>query len=592
MKSILQRLGAIHLLLFSWLSVQIIYISALEEILDLNLPLDNVPIEIEDSPPSSPGHPIEIEDSPPTSPLNNQQESPTALRYIGEGSQINSKRKNKKQQANIEGLEDKDYMEGVEYKTQQVPTSSKKARMASKNKDIKRSSSSKIDSSTINSIDKVKEIAITHDLIPSTLLTDIESWFKQLEATLVNKAKPYVQRTFKKAKKILPHTIKIKAVSNANAVAISFLACMKLLHEDQYHEMNDWETQIFEDAWIFIKSVFHPWDQIGQDDIKISKRPQEMTKALEYVDNLQPLFLYNHLQSAKSADLSLKFLWTFWKRWYRESIYQNKRFLATETGFVRRVQYSILHNGLVQSSIHPEVNLQSFKPMDEFGSHHQMLKEHSLQYVRPKGYSPNSEIDPEHLEHILYYVGKLELELLEQHQRVDEFLEWLNQDLAHKLTSQKDNKNKNGDKLKAISKCVSITYQRLVPIFFGAVKLMEKSTSLVPIKDEDKTVSEAWKFLERHLNNWKKIILGNRFHLELPEDLRQDPTLIQSHSLLLTMLNLNSDSHIPFEIISKLYYLKNNFNSDVIGGHGIGYHDDMLKHQLIESFLDLQKKVE
>ncbi|EGG09663.1 uncharacterized protein MELLADRAFT_60741 [Melampsora larici-populina 98AG31] len=597
MISTIKWLGVFHLLLCLLLLKQIDQTLAFEDLPDLNSSLDHLPIKIEDSPPTSPlqefPSPIKIEDSPPTSPLQDQQDAHRPLGYTGENSQGNlrrlqyiSSRKNKEPQSNIQDLENLQYMEVVDGGSLHIPKPLKKAKFSSKNREIGGPSNSKIDSSAINLIDNIKEMAKTHDLIPSTLVSAIDDWFTNLEAKMSDKIKGY-DSTYKRKRIIHPHVR--RAVSKANAVATSFLVCLKLLHEDQYHEVINWEEQILQDGWVFIRTIFEEWNGLEQDDLNISKTTRKMSKSLEHINDLQPSFLYHHLVSVRLQGLNIKFLWNLWKRWYRESGYYNKRFLATQTCFVRHIQYLILHNGFIDSPINPEVILQGFKQMDKIESHQQMLKEHILQFDWPK--RSNSDINPDHLERMLHHVGQLELELLEQHQPVEEYLENINQHFLNVLPRQENNKENHEDKLKVVFKCVGATYRRLIPTFFGAVKLMEDPKSLVPAKDEDKTVYQAWKFIKNHLDHWKNIDLSEGYHLRLSENFSHDHDSKESYWLFLEMLNLNSDSPIPFGVISRLYYPQNSSPNKLIREHGIMDQQDTLKHKLIESFLNLQNQV-
>ncbi|KAH9813088.1 hypothetical protein DFH28DRAFT_376236 [Melampsora americana] len=603
MISILRWHGALHLICFSLISIKIHQISAFEEIPDLNLSLNQLPIEIEDSPPTSPHHnfhhPIEIEDSSPTSPLKDQEEPHVGLGYMGDNSQSSFKRKRKsgfqkgkEPQSSIQGFSDIQDMEGLNDERLVIPKSSKKPKISLKHKDIGGSSSSKLHSSSITSIYEINNLATKHNLIPESILKKMDTWFIRLQDNISDKIKGHPPRPDRK-RIILPHVK--KGVSKAKAVATSFLACLKLLYADQHHNMEIWEESILEEGWIFMKSIFELWNEMEQDDLKMSKNFLQMTRILEHVDDLQPEYLYHQLSSVGTQHFPITFLWHFWRRWYREfqSTYPVERFFATASSFLKNIQYSILHNGLIDSSKDPEEILQSLKPVDIADSHQQMIREYILQIGWPKIYSPNSEIQSDHLEFLMHHVGHIELRLLEHHQPVEEWLESLNQHFATKLyrLQQNENPKSNEDTLRAISRCIGDTYSRLIPLFFGAVKFMEDSKSVLPAKNEDKNISQSWKFIKTYLDHWKKIDLRDGVHLELSKEFSKDQISIESHTLFLTMLNLKNDSKIPLEIISKLYYLKNLSPTNAIEEHGIRYQDAILKQKMIESFFAFQDQV-
>ncbi|EGG09669.1 uncharacterized protein MELLADRAFT_103708 [Melampsora larici-populina 98AG31] len=439
--------------------------------------------------------------------------------------------KQKEPHTYVQGLQDDQDVEGFDDERLGIFKSHKKTKFCSSQKGIGESSQSPIIPSDFILVDTIKEISTTHNLLPQKIQNDISIWTFKLEKNVLLIMKQN-QNVFGEE----TYPFLEAAVSRAGVVANCFLTCIKLLHEDQQHDVQGFKDYILEDGWRFIQRLFNQWVLMDWSNLRATKRR-------EHIDDLQPHVLYNYLGTLKANRFTIGYMWVFWKRWYRESTYPQKRLLATKNCFVKHIQYSILHHGFIDFPIDPEAILQSFKPIDRIEVHKHMLKEHSLQFNRLKDSYPKSVIDYVHLVYMVHHVGTLELELLEHHEPVVEWLEGLLQHLQEEITKQGLN---NEERVKSISQCVRATYSRLIPAFFGAIKLMDQSESLVSVKEKDVTISNAWTFLKAHLDQWRKSNMCNIFNCGNMENIPGYHCSGDSHTLFKAMLKLKSNFRIPF----------------------------------------------
>ncbi|KAH9823800.1 hypothetical protein DFH28DRAFT_943670 [Melampsora americana] len=529
---------------------------------------------------------LEFETDPTTLGSFGKQQNPDkSLYHIGNTSQNNHKRmrvfgsqeKNDKH-PQIQGSEEMPYMGEVEGEALEISTSSKKKKTISKDKQIEGVSHSKYLPPNMYSLDMIKEVGIHQKLLPQDLLTEIQTWFSTLNHNLCERIRgdiPEFRTTGFASKHLKP------AVTKAIILTISFLTCIKILHHDQDYDIQNWEERLLKDGWNFIQIIFNQWNTIEWNVL-------EKTKRHEHIDDLQAEVLHNHLEHVRSKNLTIKYLWSFWKRWYRESRFPNKRLLATETYFVKYIQYSILLHGQIKSPIHLEVILQNFKTIDSIQGHHQMLKQHALQFHWLQRYYSNSPINDHTLQHMMKHIGQFELELLEHHEPVVEWLERLLQDLQNHLIKQGMNDKHTS---KSISQCIKATYNRLLPIFLGAIKLMEESKTSVPVKEKDETISNAWSFFKFLLNNWRNLNFKNIFLLEIETKSLEVNHLKESYQLFVEMYKIKPHEHLHLDLISRLHYFQSLSPGDMIDEREFRYHHAKLRRKLVNIFWDLQREL-
>ncbi|KAH9823798.1 hypothetical protein DFH28DRAFT_224989 [Melampsora americana] len=517
--------------------------------------------------------------------LGNQQAYELAPQYIAHQSKgkhkrvrgIGSQKENEKY-PHIQRLNNLPYIEAVETETHQMSTSSKKPKPLATDKDMKGPSDSHIQilSPDINLVATIEKISISHKLLPQDLLTEMSTWFDKLEYDICQRERDYKKRNRKTGvgfKNTKP------AVSKARALATAFLTCIKLLHQDQHHDVQHWEVQVLVDGWSFIKRIFDEWNIL---DWKIL----ETIRWDEHVDDFQPNALYHWLESLKPKRFTIDHLWGFWKRWDRESIYPHKRFLPTETVFVKHLQHSISKNVNIINRMDLNSILQGFNPKDRSDGHQKMLEEYILHshWFKSKTYPSNSIDNNFHLEYMMQHVGQFELDLLEHHEPVLKWLETLLQDMKHQLIKQGVNDKNTA---KQISQCLRLTYKKIVPMFLGAMKLIEEPRSTAPVYQKDMTVFNAWSLLKTHLDHWRNMDLKNVLQNKPLEDNHS----MEGRDLFVKLLMIKKNFHIPLGMISQLYHLHILSLGNEIVEHGPRFHLFQLKSTLSKVFWDLHRQI-
>ncbi|KAH9813977.1 hypothetical protein DFH28DRAFT_1059702 [Melampsora americana] len=523
-----------------------------------------------------------VADPPQDFAINDQQEPLLVPKSIGGNSLRNPKipreivsQKQKEKMpsiqeniASIEELADEPF---------QMPTYDKSSKLLSTNIEGKGSSISSIILPKINLVDTVNHFATSRNLIPQTLQTEIRIWTIQLKENILVRIRYHNPGSGKIGD---AHDHLDTAISRASAVATCFLTCMKLLHEDQDQNEERSEKELLETGWRFIKGIFDQWTLMDWSNFNL-------VKINEHIDDLQADVLYHHLGKVRPNRFTIGYIWHFWKRWYRESTYPKKRLLVTKHCFVEHLKHSLLNHGPMGNLMNPEAKLQNFKSIDRIKFHQPMLQENGLRFHGLREY-PFETINTSHLVYFVDHVGTLELELLEHHEPVVEWFE----SLLHDLQDQAQRQGiYDESQVKEISRCVRATYSRIIPPFFGIIKLMEQSQSLVSVKEKDLMISNGWKFMKTHLDCWRKLDLRNVLKDKKIEPFSENDSSRESHLLFKKILKLKPNSRIPFGLITKLAYLYDSSLSNVLKKGDFSNLQAQLKGKIIKIFWDLQRQV-
>ncbi|KAH9811067.1 hypothetical protein DFH28DRAFT_901538 [Melampsora americana] len=409
-------------------------------------------------------------------------------------------------------------------------------------------------------------------LIPTSIHKDIKTWFSELRNSICEKG-AINNPGYKQGGE--DYNAVTRATSEASVITTFFLICMKLLHGDQHWGMTDWENRLLDNGWNFIQKLFAKCMKIDLEQFGKLHR-------YDHVDELHPEVLLNYLGNIRQHKLATRFFWRLWKRWYRDSTYSNKIFLATEDHFIRKIQQLDLHNGYSAVSKEEQELKQSIHPMDSKDYHQSVLQEYILQFHN-LGRRPPQGRD---LVSLAQNIGKFELDLLEHHVPVVEWLEGLMRYMVSELHLQ-DNKKRHA--VSTISKFFKIIYGRVLPAFLGTLKLMEYPKSIMALQERDETVSDGWKFLKLHLDNLRKIDVGNILGVQHAHPVPEDQKVKETYHQFIAVLSVGNPEYIPLEIIHRLYYLKNappdTIDSDTIKAEGA-----IFKKKLKEIYLNFQNE--
>ncbi|EGG03432.1 uncharacterized protein MELLADRAFT_65564 [Melampsora larici-populina 98AG31] len=419
----------------------------------------------------------------------------------------------------------------------------------------------------------IKSIAQSKNVILKILYKDTKTWFSRLRDRICEKGARENSGYMKGGKNYVFVT---RATSEGHVITTLFLNCMKLLHRDEHSVMPSWEHGILVDGWTFIQQLFNQWMSMSTD----LQRCEQLHR-YDHIDELQPEVLFNYLKNIRQHKISPKFLWSLWKRWYRDSKYSEKIFLATEEHFIMKIQQLNLHNGHNGISKQGKGLIQRGQTIDNKDYHQNVLQEHILQFhklTKPSPFGRDLVILAQH-------IGRFELDLLEHHEPVTEWLESLLKYMVSEIHVQDDKKR---HAVQTISNYVKTMYYRVIPIFLGILKLMEDSNPMMGIQERDTTVSDGWEFMKYHLGHWRKIDIGSVFGFPLAHPIPEDHKIKESYNQFKGILSIGNPNLVPLKNIHRLYYLKNAPANDVFDSDTINAEGKIFQIKLQEIYSQLQ----
>ncbi|KAH9811060.1 hypothetical protein DFH28DRAFT_474744 [Melampsora americana] len=381
--------------------------------------------------------------------------------------------------------------------------------------------------------------------IPGKMEKEIELWFYELKYTILQRVRLLQYDGFMIDR--ITRSVS-KFISKAEKeLTISFLTCLKLLHEHKVWGSKDWDQMILEDGWNFVQRIFIQLKML--DPEKIIENGS--SRSNDHVDNLQPSALYAYMIYRNPDNITIELFWGMWKKWYRESKLPHKRFIATRNHFDQQLKMSMINTERIKVSRKEKAKNELFQESSGHVYHEDLLNNHFLQF--PRFLSVNYKLVPQtrNSAYLIQHVGELEVELLEHHEPVAEWFEKLGEDLRAQL-------HKSGihdrDSTQALSKCVKDVCTRLLPKFFGLLKMMEDPKPLVLAREVDLTVLKGWEFMKNYIGHWRHIEFGKGLQNPIPKFDLEDCHSGESYSLFLKLLK-GREWHTPFEYIWKLYYL-------------------------------------
>ncbi|KAH9811062.1 hypothetical protein DFH28DRAFT_932234 [Melampsora americana] len=420
--------------------------------------------------------------------------------------------------------------------------------------------------------DAINGMSQSQDGLPFELGKTIRIWFSNMRAQIVEKR-------YREDPDYWPggkcYGAVTRATSEARVIATFFLICMKLLHKEQHLGIPNWENRILDEGWKFIQRLFGPWMRIDLEQL-------DRTNRYDHLDALQPEVLFNYLKNVVQHRIPSTFFWSIWKRWYRDSTYSNKRLLVTEDHFISQIQQLNLHkfhSGLPHKEEKFSKRIKSITGRD---SHQSILQEHILEFDKFTIPYPQAK----DLIDLAQHVGKFELDLLEHHEPVREWLESMMQYLLSEL-------HRHGVKTRSstqkISKYVKLMYHKVIPMFLGAMKLLEDPDSTMRLQQRDATISDGWRFIKVHLSHWKNIDIRNLFGFQDAQPVPENYHLKESFDLYKGIFKIDNSEQIPLKAIHRLYYLKNALPTDVFNIDIIKADHKNFKENLEQIFTNLQK---
>ncbi|EGF99943.1 uncharacterized protein MELLADRAFT_112214 [Melampsora larici-populina 98AG31] len=292
----------------------------------------------------------------------------------------------------------------------------------------------------------------------------------------------------------------------------TFLGCLKVLHQVKgpSNRTQDQIVELINDGWFLIQKLLNPWRiSLSTSNAKIIP-----VRKVNKIAGMQPLVLFFYLARGGAAPIAIQYLWTFWKKWYRESSSTHKRFLATRDHFIHAIGTSLKQIG--QSSIYHDDWLKdaNMLPLDEEISHHDLLDQHCLQCLHLSRTSIDKTINQGDLLTLAVYVGRFEVQLLEHHEAVEEYFDELGEELQTKLYNIGSQKLKDFNP--SINKLVGSMYRRITIPFLGSLQMLHGNDLTLKAKSKDPIISDGWRFLKTLIDQIKDINLMDLFESEHP----------------------------------------------------------------------------
>ncbi|KAH9811059.1 hypothetical protein DFH28DRAFT_474738 [Melampsora americana] len=392
------------------------------------------------------------------------------------------------------------------------------------------------------------------NFIPGSLKDEIQIWLNELEYDILNRVISENQNGFVVDK--ITRNLRRLMQKTENTLSTFFLSCLKLLHGNICQNVKDGEKGILKDGWEVLKKVLIQWKEL---DFK-SNAGSGIVRSPDHLDLLNPSALHDLMLSRKKEDIGMELFWDMYKRWYRESKFPYKRFLGTRQNFNQQLKISVLNHRKSELATKEQQEIELHQSIYDNGYHQDIFNHHFLQF--PGFLHQNTDHQPKNNElvHLIRYLGDLEVELLEHHEPVAEWFEKLHKDLRVHLTRSGIHDKAS---IQRVSTCVKHAFERILPQFFGLLKLMEDPRPVqlvplriqdVPVREVDSTVLKGWEFMKTHLGHWTHLDLKRGLHAPFQHWNLADFHAKASYSLFHKLLRIRG-WNAPFVHIWKLYYL-------------------------------------
>ncbi|KAH9821212.1 hypothetical protein DFH28DRAFT_883607 [Melampsora americana] len=329
----------------------------------------------------------------------------------------------------------------------------------------------------------------------------------------------------------------------------TFLGCLNLLHqvEVQSNRTPDEMHQLINDGWSFIQRILNPWRISLSNPVASIIPPRKVNQ----IAGTQPLVIFFYLAKGGSSPIAIHYLWTFWKKWYRESSCTHKKFLATLDHFIYAIGTGLRQIGRSSISHEGWSKYSKMIPLDEEISHQDLLEQHCLQSPYLARASIHKPITQGELMYFAVHVGRFEVQLLEHHEAVEEYFDELTEELQTQLynISPQDLKGLNG----SIKKLIGNLYRKITFPFLGILRILHGNEFALKAKEKDLIISDGWRFLKTFFNQLKNINLIDliqSIHLINPNEDHDSQTISY---LSKRLLNLGDTSNLLLSELWDLY---------------------------------------
>ncbi|KAG0145896.1 hypothetical protein CROQUDRAFT_704617 [Cronartium quercuum f. sp. fusiforme G11] len=330
--------------------------------------------------------------------------------------------------------------------------------------------------------------------------TDIGPWCSMMEKALEQKKMEDYIKEYNKKWRYSKNT-----VYQANRLlTTSFLGMLLLINQKsvQLHG----PKALLEQGWSFIHKILDEWKTMDFEEVTV----QNTAKVYNFIDGTQAEALLHRLARSEAHEvLSTSFLYRLWLRWYRETTYPYRKFIATESNFIQDLKLSLQTSKPIVNDEPQTAHVHTGHKIFESPSYELLLQQHNLKFYihmpeSPQGeyYSKNTLPNGSTYD-LSKHVGQFEVQILEHFEPTKLWFDSLIQDL------QRQSHNSESDlrisKMDKIMKLMNGTYKNLIIPFFGTIRILHYNALPDKMETLDPRMKLGWEFLKSLLSSWNDI---------------------------------------------------------------------------------------
>ncbi|KAG0149661.1 hypothetical protein CROQUDRAFT_59212 [Cronartium quercuum f. sp. fusiforme G11] len=236
---------------------------------------------------------------------------------------------------------------------------------------------------------------------------------------------------------------------------------------------------------------------------------------MEFLDGTEAEALFHRLARGRSPEtLGTSFLWILWLKWYRETAYPYKKFIATESDFIQEMKLSLKTSKPIVNDRPQTSHFRTGHAISEDSPYKLILGQHILRCFTHVSKGPQREFSfnkrstRNALFELLAEVGQLEVQLLEHHEPIRAWFDSLTQ----KLQGESDlvpgkqlphfPTNHDNSTRTQLRRLIHRTYLQLIIPFFGSIRIIHYKLAPDKVGAWDPLIQQGWKFIQELLDSW------------------------------------------------------------------------------------------
>ncbi|EGG07510.1 uncharacterized protein MELLADRAFT_62569 [Melampsora larici-populina 98AG31] len=261
-------------------------------------------------------------------------------------------------------------------------------------------------------------------------------------------------------------------------LTVPFIGILLILHPQTYTEAN-LEDELIQDGTKFMQTFFSQLYRVGlEHEVKGWETNFHKCFDISKPSNL----LHYTTKLSHPSRITLKLLWSLWKRWFRGSTYQDKIIVSGLDNFAILIQRNIL-------KLKPLTGVSTFEaPLNNFQIKHNRR-------ILGKA-SKSGNFTWRALYRPAIHIGKEHYEMLTLREDSDEFFDQLNEALKSKDVPNNPRFDSKGIHIADVF--VRKLYNELTPCFFGSLVAMHSNIEHGQLLED--LIDDGWKYLRSFLN--------------------------------------------------------------------------------------------